>query len=68
MVESTGSGSIISVNSWGYTGSPGMGGPPLTTTAECVFGAAKGSTPNLARGVIVTCPDQRNTTFALHSG
>jgi hypothetical protein len=37
-----GNGSLISVNSWGYTGSPGMAGPKLSgTSASCVFGAAK---------------------------
>ena len=36
-----GSGDIISVNSWGYTGSPGMAGPKLhDTSAQCVFDAA----------------------------
>lgn len=36
-----GSGSIISVNSWGYTTSPGMAGPKLNgTSAQCVFDAA----------------------------
>lgn len=38
-----GSGSIISVNSWGYTNQPGMAGPKLVgTSAACVFGTAKG--------------------------
>ena len=55
MDESTGSGSIISVNSWGYTGSPGMGGPPLTTSAECVFDA-RTEPLNDPRGIIATCP------------
>lgn len=42
MNESTGSGPIISVNSWGYTGSPGMAGPQLAgSSASCLFGAAK---------------------------
>lgn len=36
------SGPIISVNSWGYTNSPGMAGPKLAgTTAECLFGQAQ---------------------------
>lgn len=35
-------GSIISVNSWGYTNQPGMAGPKLSgTSASCVFGTAK---------------------------
>lgn len=38
----TGSGPIISVNSWGYTTQPGMAGPKLVgTSASCVFEAAK---------------------------
>ena len=56
MDVATGSGSIISVNSWGYTGLPGMGGPPLTTTAECVFTAAQNDDLTQARGVVATCP------------
>jgi len=56
MDETTGSGSIISVNSWGYDGLPGMGGPLLTTTAKCVFGAAETLAPTEARGVVATCP------------
>ncbi len=60
MNESTGSGPIISVNSWGYTTSPGMAGPKLSgTTAECVFDAARtasmsaGNNADGAQGVIV---------------
>ncbi len=37
----SGSGSIISVNSWGYTNQPGMGGPKLNSETSCLFGAAK---------------------------
>jgi len=34
-------GSIISVNSWGYAGGPGMAGPKLSgTTALCIFNSA----------------------------
>jgi hypothetical protein len=38
-----GTGPVISVNSWGYTTSPGMAGPKLNglSTAACVFGRAK---------------------------
>jgi hypothetical protein len=51
-----GSGPIISVNSWGYTNSPGMGAAPLTGSASCVFGAAQGRpVPTSDRGVAVTC-------------
>ncbi len=36
-----GGGPIISVNSWGYTTSPGMAGPILSgTSANCVYNAA----------------------------
>ncbi|GGO86937.1 hypothetical protein GCM10011348_38990 [Marinobacterium nitratireducens] len=42
MNESSGSGPIISVNSWGYTNQPGMAGPVLNgTSAECIFNAAR---------------------------
>jgi hypothetical protein len=42
MDTSTGRGPIISVNSWGYTNSPGMAGPKLVgTSAECVYNEAK---------------------------
>jgi len=66
-----GNGPIISVNSWGYTNSPGMGGAPLAddpkrpevhSTAECVFTAAKStgfgavSTSDGNAGVAVSCP------------
>ena len=37
-----GTGSLISVNSWGYTNQPGMAGPKLSgTSASCVFTLAK---------------------------
>ena len=64
----TGDGPVISVNSWGYIGSPGMAGPKLhgtstsTSSAECVFGTAQStmwsavpSTDGDA-GVAVNCP------------
>lgn len=42
MDEATGTGPLMSVNSWGYTTSDGMAGPFLNgTTAECLFDAAK---------------------------
>jgi hypothetical protein len=42
---SNGTGPIISVNSWGYSTSPGMAGPKLSgTSAECIFGQAKTGT------------------------
>ena len=60
---STGNGPIISVNSWGFTGSPGMAGPKLAgTSASCVFDVAKSAPLGLAyadgdAGVTVSsCP------------
>lgn len=54
MDTGTGSGPIISVNSWGYTNSAGMAGPKLSgSSASCLFDAA-GITAltNPNRGVI----------------
>ena len=57
-----GNGSIMSVNSWGYTTMPGMAGPKLSgTSAQCVFNVARGHAlgSNYAdgnAGVTVTCP------------
>ena len=56
-------GPIISVNSWGYNGEPGMAGPRLdVTSASCLFDAAKtedlglASNPDGRQGVIEPCP------------
>lgn len=57
-------GSIMSVNSWGYTNQPGMAGPKLsgTSSASCVFERAKARpfpTSPVAdgnEGEAVTCP------------
>jgi hypothetical protein len=62
--ESNGTGLVISVNSWGYTTSPGMAGPKLSgTSAECIFGAATGVNYEFVgevadgdAGYAVTCP------------
>ena len=57
---SPGDGPVISVNSWGYIGSPGMAGPKLSTPAACVFDIA-GSHPFIEdsepgdAGVAVDC-------------
>lgn len=51
---SGGTGPIVSVNSWRYSGLPGMAGPKLSgTSAQCLFGAAQNAslTPT-NRGVI----------------
>jgi hypothetical protein len=62
---SDGTGSLISVNSWGYTNQPGMAGPKLTgNSAACVFALAKSqnftqvSTTDGQEGVKLTanCP------------
>ncbi len=52
-----GDGSVVSVNSWGYTTQPGMAGPNLSGSASCLFSAAKGATTTTqARGVVpATC-------------
>ena len=62
MDAGTGSGPIMSVNSWGYTTSPGMAGPKLSgTTASDLFNCAKtsgfalfGSVADGDAGVIVS--------------
>ena len=41
MDTDSGSGDVISVNSWGYTTAPGMAGPKLNGSAECLFDSAK---------------------------
>lgn len=42
MDTGTGNGPIMSVNSWGYTGQPGMAGPKFwNTSASCIFDTAK---------------------------
>jgi hypothetical protein len=57
-----GSGPVISVNSWGYSNSPGMAGPKLSgTSAECVFTMAILDSPALSgvdgeAGTTVVCP------------
>lgn len=58
-----GEGPIISVNSWGYTGSPGMAGPYLdVTSAACLFDGAKNtdfgavSDADGRQGIVADCP------------
>lgn len=57
-----GDGPVISVNSWGYTNSPGMAGPKLSgTSAKCVFETASGtsfsvvSTADGEEGIVPAC-------------
>jgi len=60
---SSGSGDIISVNSWGYTDQPGMAGPKLSgTSASCLFTTVAKVQPLTSvpatdgnEGVISTC-------------
>jgi hypothetical protein len=53
----SGSGPIISVNSWGYTNQPGMAGPKLNGTSDsCVFSSATNAPFDGNLGTIVTCP------------
>jgi hypothetical protein len=63
MNVSQGDGPVISVNSWGYTNSPGMAGPKLSgTSASCVFDVAKATgfgqvpTADGDAGVATPCP------------
>ncbi len=62
MDETTGAGPVISVNSWGYVGSPGMAGPKLNDgTAQCLFDNAATATPGDSTtdgdaGAVLSCP------------
>jgi hypothetical protein len=61
MNTNSGSGPVMSVNSWGYANSPGMAGPKLVgTSAECVYSTALDSAPASttdgdAAGIAVNC-------------
>ena len=47
---------IVSVNSWGYTDQPGMGGPRLdTTSAACTFAAASTQAFDGRDGIVTDC-------------
>jgi hypothetical protein len=68
MDESKGIGPVVSLNSWGYIGSPGMAGPMLdndegsNSTASCLFDTAEDtgwgnvSSADGNAGVAVVCP------------
>jgi len=66
MDTNTGTGPIISVNSWGYTTAPGMAGPKLaeeSSSALCLFAEAKSvsllafvSVADGDAGQVVDCP------------
>lgn len=53
---SVGNGPITSVNSWGYTNQPGMGGPSLAgTSASCLFDIGKAQAFNPPNRGIAGC-------------
>jgi hypothetical protein len=57
MDEAAGTGTIISVNSWGYTNQPGMAGPLLDASALCTYTAANNGTGSaVTGGRIASCP------------
>jgi len=49
-----GNGTIVSVNSYGYSNQPGMGGPKLSGSTACLFERAK-SAPLGSIGITETC-------------
>jgi hypothetical protein len=58
-----GNGPVISVNSWGFTNTPGMAGPKLSgSSAQCVFGVATSTglnslpTTDGDEGIATPCP------------
>ncbi|MFP5310013.1 MAG: trypsin-like serine peptidase [Actinomycetes bacterium] len=56
MDTGAGSGPIVSVNSWGYSTQPGMGGPRLDTAeAACVLAQATTAGATSSRGTVVDC-------------
>jgi hypothetical protein len=58
MDANSGSGPVISVNSWGYTNQPGMAGPLLDASAKCVFDQANNENAEVVdRGVVVVAAD-----------
>lgn len=53
--DSDGRGTIVSVNSWGYTSSSGMAGPNLSTGgAECLYDKARTLSLSQHGGVVVS--------------
>jgi hypothetical protein len=62
MNTETGDGPVISVNSWGFTNSPGMAGPKLSgsSSASCVYTEAinnwADSTADGMAGTVKVCP------------
>ena len=59
-MQTSGSGPVFSVNSWGYTTAPGMAGPKFsgTSRAQCTYtfaNAAQDSLTPTARGYTTSC-------------
>ena len=59
-LDSSGVGTVLSLNSWGFTEGPGMAGPSLNTLsgskAECLFNVARtAQDPGSTRGYSVAC-------------
>ena len=55
-----GRGTLISVNSWGYTGTPGMGGPFLNTgEAECLYERAKSRSLSSGGFIVGDCTTKK---------
>lgn len=59
-MDTSGMGTVISVNSWGFVGRPSMAGPSLRTLggsyAECLFERAKNAAkPESSNGIIIEC-------------
>lgn len=59
-IDSSGIGTVMSLNSWGFVDEPGMAGPSLQTSsgskAECLFNVARTyQDPGSTRGYVITC-------------
>jgi V8-like Glu-specific endopeptidase len=54
--EASGSGTLMSVNSYGYSGVTAMHGPMFGSWTKSVFDAAEGASGNTIVGVTVTAP------------
>ena len=59
-MDQSGVGTVVSINSWGFTDKLGMAGPQLRTAngsfAECLFQKAKSAAdPGWSGGIVVDC-------------
>jgi hypothetical protein len=59
-IDSSGVGTVMSLNSWGFTDGPGMAGPSLQTSsgskAQCLFNVAQtAQDPGSTRGYAIAC-------------